>query len=724
VVLLLLAPAASAASTDERPRIEPSRTGTPPVVDGALDDEAWEGPPLELSEWLSYNPLNGERLPQRTQVRALYDDRYLYFAFHCLDPEPEKVRSTLSRRDDLWSDDWVGLSLDSVGNGQSSYDLFVNPAGVQGDILTTPSAGENSAPDFVWDSAGRRTPEGYDVEVRLPLTTIRFRSGHEVRMGILFWRRVSRLGTSVSWPAVPAGRSFIDEHGTMVLLDLKQPLNLQVIPSLTYSRRETRAGPDGFGPAESDPDAGVSARYGVTSAATVEGTLNPDFSQVESDSFQVEVNQRYPLFFSEKRPFFMEGMGAFELAGVGGDAVMRTAVHTRTIVDPFWGGKTTGSVGRFAFGLLAAGDDAPGRQLEGEPVNPFLGDRKEFLVGRGQWSLGRSNYLGGIFTDTEFGRGHNRVAGGDLSVKAGSHHASGTFLRTETRSPDGLEEKDGVGGQVTYGYETKPFSFATQLEHYDRGFQMDTAFINQVGLTQGWTFIAPSIYPDPKKLPWFKRLVPFTWVRYGRDRIQGGSPWLAVPGVRMHFTRQGFFRLDFPFGKEVWAGQAFRVSTTRVFAQAQITRWLNLFARTEFGRSVYYDPTAPFLGRSREYVAEMSFQPSARFNQSVSYDRVEFDRLSDAERVYTVDVLNTRTTFQIDRRFSARVIVQWDSSRQSILTDLLASYELTPGTVAYAGYGSLLERGEWDGAAFVPGRGVYGTTERSFFFKASYSHRF
>ena len=127
------------------------------------------------------------------------------------------MRGTFSRRDNMWNDDWVGLSLDSVGNGQSSYDLFINPQGVQADVLTTPSAGENSAPDFVWESAGRRTAEGYDVEVRLPLTSFRFKSGAEVRMGILFWRRVSRLGVSVSWPDVPAGKSFIERHALMTL---------------------------------------------------------------------------------------------------------------------------------------------------------------------------------------------------------------------------------------------------------------------------------------------------------------------------------------------------------------------------------------------------------------------------------------------------------------------------------------------------------------------------
>ena len=712
------------AFAEERPQVEPVRIATPPVVDGLLDDEAWQGAPLPLSEWLTYNPLNGETLAQRTEVRAAYDERFLYFAFRCLDPEPDKVRSTLSRRDDLWNDDWVGLSLDSVGNGQSSYDLFVNPAGVQGDILTTPSSGEQSAPDWVWDSAGRRTDAGYDVEVRLPLTSIRFRSGPEVRMGVLFWRRVSRLGMSASWPVVPAGRSFIERHAEMVLHDVKRPLVLEVIPSVTYSRREVRATPEGFGPADSEPDAGVSVKYGISSSATLEGTVNPDFSQVESDAFQVEVNQRYPLFFSEKRPFFMEGMGSFELAGVGGDAVMRTAVHTRNIVDPLWGAKTTGTAGRLAFGFLAAGDEAPGRQLVGEPENPFLGDRKDFYLARGQWSLGRTSYVGGILTDTEFGHGSNRVAGSDLSLKMGNHSASATFLATTTRSPDGAETKDGLGGQVSYAYETKPFVFVTQLEHYDQGFQMDTAFLNQVGITQGWSFLAPSIYPSAKKLPWFKRLVPFVFARYGRDRVQGGSPWIVVPGVRMHFTRQGFFRADAIVGDEAWAGQTFRIGQGRVWGEAQLTRWLRLFARVTFGRSVFYDPVDPYLGRERTYSAEASLQPSSRFNQSVYYQRVEFDRRDGGARVYTVDLLNTRTTLQIDRHFFLRAIVQYDSSQHRVLTDFLASYELLPGTVAYVGYGSLIEEREWDGAAWIPGRGDYRTSERGLFFKASYIHRF
>jgi hypothetical protein len=317
------------------------------------------------------------------------------------------------------------------------------------------------------------------------------------------------------------------------------------------------------------------------------------------------------------------------------------------------------------------------------------------------------------------------VAGTDVSLKMGEHFASATFLASTSRTPDGLEKKDGLAGQAFYGYETKPLVAVAQVEHYDTDFQMDTAFLNQTGVTQGWTFLAPSFYPDPKKTSWLKRVVPFVFSRLGKDRVQGGNSWLVLPGIRMHFTRQGFFRADAGWGREPWAGQVFPVSLYRVMGSAQLFRWLNLYAQARFGNSIYYDEVDPFSGRERHYIVDLSLQPSARFNQSASWNRVVFDRASDGSNVYTVDVLNTRTTFQVDKHFFLRAIVQYDSSRHQVLTDFLASWELLPGTVAYAGYGSIIERRGWDGADWTEDpTGLYRTSQRGFFFKASYIHRF
>lgn len=708
---------------DGRPAIELSRAAAPVNVDGSLEDAAWQAPALDLPEWLTYNPVSGQTLAQRTEVRLSYDDSGLYIAFHCLDPEPDKVRATLSRRDQLWTDDWVGVSLDAIGNGQQSYDLFVNARGVQGDILNTATAGENSSPDWVWDSAGRQTPEGYDVEIRVPWKSIRFTSGHDVRMGVIFWRRVSRLGISASWPALLPNRPFFQTHAALVLRgDLRRPLALELVPSATYARNEERASPAAFGEAENQSDLGVSVKYGLTSTATVEGTLNPDFSQVESDAFQMEVNQRYPVFYSEKRPFFMEGMGTFELAGVGGDAVMRTAVHTRRIVDPAWGAKSSGSAGRLSFAVLAAGDEAPGRAPDA-PLEVRSNDQL-FLVGRTTWGFSRSSYLGLIATDSELGSGYNRVIGADLSLRRGSHGLSGSFLSSRSRGSDGLDDRSGLAGQALYSYETKRYVFVTQTEHYDRDFRMDTAFINQTGITSNWTYGQLSLYPNEKRHPWFKRLSPFFFGRLGRDRDQGGDLRFGMLGVRANFTRQGYVRVDSGWGLEPWKQVEHRTRVHRLMGGAQLLRWLNIDAYLSAGRSIDYEAEAPYVGPSWSHSLTLSLQRGARLSQSVSWERFELSRPGGDDQAFQVDLLNTRTTYQFDRRFALRGILRYDSSRKRVLADLLASFEPVPGTVAYAGYGSLFERRGWDGSDWRPGEGDYLTTRRGIFFKVSYAKRF
>ena len=694
----------------------------PPVIDGTLDDVAWKGKPLPLDDWMTYNPAYGQSMDQKTEVWAGYDNNYLYFAFRCLDPEPDKIKTSVARRDTIWNDDWVGLSLDALSSGQSSYDLFVNPSGIQGDILNSSTAGEDTAPDWVWDSAGKITPEGYVAEMRIPFKSIRFKSGEDVRMGVIFWRRVSRLGTSASWPDLPRGTSIFSRYAPISLRNLKQPLTLEAIPNFTYSLRQSRMSPDRWNKADSKPDAGITVKYGITSSVTMDGTYRPDFSQVESDSFQVEVNQRYPIFYSEKRPFFMEGMGTFQLAGAGGDGNMRTAVHTRRIIDPLYGVKLTGSLGKFTFGTLSASDRAPG-QLDSS--DPLTGERKGFNLGRALYNLGKGSYAGILFTDTEFGAGHNRVLGSDVSLQIGENHQwSATVIGTESRPIDGSSARSGMAGQMLYSYTSKRYETAAQIEHYDRDFQMDTAFYNRTGITGGWGYAGLNLYPSEDRFHWIKRVNSFLFVRGYRDRIQGGSDHIIVAGLRTYFPRQGFFRVHLVRGQEPWAQQMFDIRETALQAQAQLLRWLNIQSALSFARSIYYDPEKPFAGNERYYSFTVALQPNARLNQRISILRDAFDRLSNGDRVYAVNILNTRTTYQLTRRFSLRGIAQYDSSKNRVLADFLGSYELVPGTVAYAGYGALFERRSWDGQELLRGAGDYLNTQRGLFFKVSYLYRF
>jgi hypothetical protein len=169
-----------------------------------LDDAAWAHEPMPLDPWVSYNPLRGEPASQRTNVWITYDDQAIYFAFRCFDEQPDKIRTTITRRDNMGNDDWVAISLDSTRAGQTAYHLFVNPSGIQMDALNT-GRNEDMAPDFVWQSAGHVDDQGYVVEMRIPLQTIRFRGGDDVKMGVLFMRHNSRMGRVVVVARYAAG---------------------------------------------------------------------------------------------------------------------------------------------------------------------------------------------------------------------------------------------------------------------------------------------------------------------------------------------------------------------------------------------------------------------------------------------------------------------------------------------------------------------------------------
>ena len=231
------------------PRISASRRSST----ASLDDDAWSAAPLKTGEWKSYNPLHGDTVPQQTTVWVGYDKDALYFAFRCDDPEPGRIKTSITRRDNIWSDDWVGLSLDALGTGQTSYHLLVNPSGIQLDMINTLAGNEDTSPDWIWDSAGRVDDKGYTVEIRLPLQTIRFGGGADVQMGILFWRRISRTGVSVSWPALEPGSWVFQKHSRLGVLE---------------PRAAADARADSVGRVHAQPGAGRAGRVGEAPTPT------------------------------------------------------------------------------------------------------------------------------------------------------------------------------------------------------------------------------------------------------------------------------------------------------------------------------------------------------------------------------------------------------------------------------------------------------------------------
>jgi hypothetical protein len=693
--------ASTAFAQEPRPAIRAIRATTPPKIDGRLDDEVWAGKASMVGEdWTSYNPLRGEPAKQTTEVWVAYDESAIYFAFHCLDPEPDRIRSTISRRDNVWNDDWVGLSLDSTASGQIAYHMFVNPSGIQMDALNTSSSGENTSPDWWWYSAGRIDDTGYVVEIKLPLESIRFKGGSDVGMRVLFFRRNSRLGLSWSWPSMQPGKWVFESNTPLVFDELHPRRVLEVIPSATVARNEQRVDGQWLNPDQSE-NIGASVKYGITSTVTLDATVNPDFSQVESDAFQLLVNRRYPVFFSEKRPFFMEGLGLMNLAGTGGDATMLTAVHTRTIVQPSVGAKLTGTAGDYSFATLSAGDKS---------VDP---GQKMFMIGRGVRNLGQGQYAGVLVTDTEYKAQFNRVIAADVALRHGDHFTwNASALGSDSSDLNGARKR-GAGAQGSYSYSTRRWGVSGQAEHYGRDFQMDTAFMNRVGVTRGWLYGDVSFYPTGK-YGWIRRVSPFVWHTAAYDDVEGGPERFSIVGIRGNFTRQGYIRLDLGTGNETFASQRFETGRRHIDGNAQVLRWLNVGGGVQNGPAVYYDPAAPYQGDARSYWVNVGLQPTSRFNQSLAYSYNAFDRRSTGEQVYGVHILNLRDTYQFTPQFLVRAITQFDSSQRRILGDFLASYELTPGTVVHVGYSSIFERDFFHD---------YRATARGFFFKASYLAR-
>jgi hypothetical protein len=359
-----------------------------PVIDGKLDDEIWKKATV-LKDFYQIQP--GDNIPpsKPTEVMLGYDSKVLYVAFHCYD-EPDKVRATIPKRDNIFNDDYVGILFDTFNDKRKAYEFDFNPLGVQADGIWTDGQGEDFNPDFVFESKGMITDDGWIVEIAIPFKSMRYFAGKDKLWGAHFFRRIKRFNNELTmW--MPINRdisSWLAQEGHLSGLDgISTERTLELIPSLTLSETATRKAtlsPAQLNAGLHDPgrlvngpikfDPGLTGKFTITPNVTLDFAVNPDFAQVESDQLVVTANQRFPIFFPEKRPFFLEGIDIFQS--------QIAAVHTRTIIDPDVALKLTGKVSRNTFGLMVASDNGPG--------NLSVRDR-EFIRADPAFLLGISN---------------------------------------------------------------------------------------------------------------------------------------------------------------------------------------------------------------------------------------------------------------------------------------------------------------------------------------------
>jgi hypothetical protein len=426
------------------------RFDKPPVIDGKLDDEVWKHAAV-FKDFYQVQPGDNVAPSKPSEAFIGYDSKYLYLAFHAYD-DPSQVRARIAKRDNIFDDDFIGVYLDTYNDKRKAIEFFFNPLGIQADAMRTEGTGEDFSVDFVHVSKGMLTADGYTVEAAIPFKSLRYEAGKDKLWGLHIMRRIQRFNTELdSW--MPLSRevagTLIQEGHINGLEGISTERNLEIVPSLTVSETGRRA--RAFAPVtlgQSPPalpgrilnepvklDPGLTVKFGITPTVTLDAAFNPDFAQVEADATVVTANQRFPIFFEEKRPFFLEGKEIFQTP--------ITIVHTRAIVDPDYAVKLTGKRGRNTFGLLVASDNAPGNFSEDELndrrlfvdsgtdadtraareasfesfFNKFVGKNATIGVLRLKRDVGKENTLGFIATTYNFPDRYNDVAGFDGRFK-------------------------------------------------------------------------------------------------------------------------------------------------------------------------------------------------------------------------------------------------------------------------------------------------------------------
>lgn len=485
----------------------------PPVIDGKLDDEVWKNAAV-LKDFYQVQPGDNIAPSKPTEVLLGFDSRFLYVAFHCYD-EPDKVRANIPKRDDIWNDDYVGILFDTFNDKRKAYEFDFNPLGIQADGIWTDGQGEDFSLDIVVESKGLVTNDGYTIEVAIPFKSIRYVGGKDALWGVHFWRRIKRFNNELDmW--MPLSRdisSWLAQAGHLTGFEgLSAERTLELIPSLTLSETGKRKAPITAAqiarggrfvnePIKFDP--GLTGKYSLTPRVTLDFAINPDFAQVESDQLVVTANQRFPIFFAEKRPFFLEGIDIFN--------TQIAAVHTRTIIDPDVAVKLTGKIDRNTFGLLLASDNGPGNFSEDErpTANPRLLDKNASVgILRLKRDIGKSDsFIGFLGTYHRFVDRYNELGGFDGRFRIdkqttfswqvlGTHSRRQFFFPEEGQTFD--RKENGFIYAVDYNKDGRHFGHELSVVGRTRYYSADVGFNRRANTNNPNWFIRYNSEPKPK----------------------------------------------------------------------------------------------------------------------------------------------------------------------------------------------------------------------------------
>jgi len=733
----VLALALAAQQEDTRPgakqSVEIPRLNADITVDGNLDEPVWQQA-ARLTGFRQREPVDGRPAVEETEVLVWYAPDAIHFGIIAHDSEPGSIRATRADRDRISNEDHVVIYLDTFNDRRRAFFFSVNALGVQGDGVQTEGAGSagrsfggnsDSNPDYVFDSHGRITGRGYEVEIRIPFKSLRYPGNGPQTWGLQIERKTQRTGFTDTWTDVRrANASFLSQSGTITgLHDLERGVVLEAQPFVTTSANGARLQTGAFTREDPQPDAGLNLRVGFTNVA-VDATVNPDFSQVESDASQVTINERFALFVPEKRPFFLEGIELFNVPG--------QLVYTRQVVDPIAGGKVTGKFGALGVAHLTAID---------QDVNA-AGSEALFNITRVRRDFGANNLAGLLFTDRTLleGNEYNRVAAGDVRVVFNRLYfvqaqAGYAWTRDESGFTCGTgQECSGAIWRAELDRTGRRMGFNWSLDGKENGFVTRSGFVNRTGIVNFSMFNRLTWYGAPGATleTMTLNLRPSRLWRYdefgGESAIEGGE------SLSLNFRLRGGWSIDGSINRNFVDFDPLDYTSLRVGATDGPTLvpydnsegfGVELSARTptfqkfnanvsfEAGHTPLYDEGAS--GKAVEVSAGASLRPTERIRISADagYNNLHRDR---DDSFYARTALARLTAeYQVNRALFFRAIGDAQFERRAELRDprtgmplyigngrlaaerdnelridLLASYEPTPGTVAFFGYGASL----------------------------------
>ena len=736
LALLAAPPAAAEPPPEAVAPVEIRRVRSAIAIDGDLADPGWTEA-ARVETWYETNP--GDNLPPKQKNVAWlgYDDQFLYAAFEFEDPEPHRIRAPLADRDEVPSTtDYGGVIVDATNDGKTAQMFLANPRGIQYDAISSDAAGEDSAPDFYWDSAGRITPRGWALEMRIPFSSLRYRSngGGPATWGIMLYRNrprdfryqhfTSRLPRDVN--------CFICNVRPMVGLEgLPGGGHWVVAPFATGAQLSTPRGGLGTPLEDGDPEgeAGVDVKWLPNPATVVDATLNPDFSQVESDVAQIAANERFALFFPERRPFFLEGIDLF--------STPVRAVYTRSFTAPRWGLRATGEVGDSSYVLLVGEDEGGGSVILPGSNSSSLAEQdfeSHVTIGRWRRDLGRS-FVSVLYSGREIeGGAYNRLIGPDFRWRPTASDTIGgqiVFSESETPvRPDLAEEWDGrrLSGQAAelwWSRNGEAWDFFLQGNETGAGFRADNGFVPEAGIRAGYGEMGYTFYPEERPV---SRLRLFTFSSYYEDEHGALLRRGITPGFGLDGKLNSFVRLELAAEDIRGIARVHRRYQVRPVVQIrpgrrvqQLTFEAVLGDEVDFANDRLGEGATIFLGADLRPTDHLRFDllGTRRWLDVTAAD-------GRSGRLFTADVVRLHAVYTLNARSWLRLIGQWVETDRD---PLLYTFEVDDKSGSFAGSAVLAYKLNWQSVVYLgysEGRELdlrddLQPAERQLFLKLSYA---